>query len=89
MQPSLCLAVKVKGCVAGSADMFRSRKSRNNILGLIEALQIQHKESEEKRATGNVMKNKGMKENNNRKNSVSLRGKFYFLSTRFIVINLR
>ena len=72
MQPSLCLAVKVKGCVAGSADMFRSRKSRKNILGLIEALQIQQN-SEGKRATGNAIKKK---ENNPRKESTSPRGKF-------------
>ena len=76
MQPSLCLAVKVKGCVAGSADMFRSKKSRKNILGLIEALQIQQKETEGKRSTGNVMKKKGKKGNNQRKETVSPRGKF-------------
>ena len=75
MQPSQCLAVEVKGCVVGSADMFRSKKSRKNILGLIEALQLQQKGTEGKRATENVMKKKGKKENNERKDSVSPRGK--------------
>ena len=49
-----------------------SRKSRKNILGLIEALQIQQN-SEGKRATGNAIKKK---ENNPRKESTSPRGKF-------------
>ena len=76
MKPSLCLVVEVKGCLVGSAEMFRSKKSRKNILGLIEALQIQQKETEGKRSTGNVMKKKGRKGNNPRKDSVSTRGKF-------------
>ena len=67
----MCLAV---------AYMFRSTKSRKNILGLIEALRIQQKETEGKRSTGNVMKKKGRKGNNQRKDSVSPRGKLYFLS---------
>ena len=75
MQPSQCLAVEVKGCVVGSEDMFRSKKSRKNILGLIEALQIRQKETEGKRATENATKKKGKKENNERKDSVSPRGK--------------
>ena len=43
MQPSKCLAVEVKGCAVGCEYMFRSKKSRKNILGLLEALQIQQK----------------------------------------------
>ena len=53
--------------------MFRSKKSRKNILGLVEALRIQQKETEGKRATGTVIKKK---KNNPRKDSISPRGKF-------------
>jgi hypothetical protein len=81
--------VEGKGCVVGSADMFK-KKSRNNILGLIEALQIQQKESEGKRSTGNVMKKKGKKGNNERKDSVSPRGKFSSCQTYILkVIHFR
>jgi len=70
---SLCLTVKVRRGPVGCADMFKHkiRKSRKNILSLIEIAQEKNEDTEEKQTKSKAVKKK------NRKESVSPRDEGY------------
>ena len=55
--------------------MFRGRKSRKNILGLLEALQLQHKSEDTDKVTEEKPRTKKKKRKDTRTESVSPRGR--------------
>ena len=57
------------------SGMFRGRKSRKNILGLLEALQLQHKSEDTDKVTEEKPRTKKKKRKGTRTESVSPRGR--------------